>query len=93
MRATTAVIIILCVIVSTYLYVMALCYLCDLYEQRKLAKRDVEEKKRKEELQRAIAETEMRRQSEMDRRRRAAEERRQRGPVVGNGASHMPARP
>jgi predicted Holliday junction resolvase-like endonuclease len=93
MGAISIVLIILCVIVTTYLYVMGLCYLCDVYEQRKLAKRDAEEKRRKEELQRAIAETEMRRQTEVERRKRSAEERRQRGRIAANGASHMPARP
>ena len=82
MRATTVIFIILGVIVCTYLYVMALCYLCDIYEKRKLARRDVEEKKRKEELHRAIAETETRRQAEMQRRMKAAEERRQRGSIA-----------
>ena len=82
MRATTVMIVILGVIVCTYLYVMALCYLCDVYEKRKLVKRDAEEKRRKEELHRAITETEMRRQAEMQRRMKAAEERRQRGAIT-----------
>ena len=60
---------------GTYFYVMALCYLCDLYEQRRLAKQRAEEKKRKERLQRAIDEAEARRQSEMERRKRLAQAR------------------
>lgn len=82
MQATTVIVIVLGVIVVTYMYVMALCYLCDIYEKKKLAKRDAEEKRRKEELHRAIAETEMRRQAEMQRRMKAAEERRQRGTIT-----------
>jgi type VI protein secretion system component VasK len=87
MRATTVVMVVLGVVVCTYLYVMGLCYLCDLYERRKLAKQDAEEKRHKEELHRAIAETEMRRQAEVQRRMKAAEERRQRGPL---GVKQMP---
>ena len=61
-------IIVLLILVSLYFYVMGLCYLCDLYE----------EKKRKERLHRAIEETEMRRKSEIERRKNLAQARMQR---------------
>ena len=67
----------LLVFVGTYFYVMGLCYLCDLYEQKKLAKQRAEEKKRKERLHRAIEETEKKRKSETERRRRLAQARMQ----------------
>jgi predicted Holliday junction resolvase-like endonuclease len=79
MRAATIGIIGLLVLVCTYLYVMALCYLCDHYERKQNSKREAEEKRRKQELQRAIDETELRRRAELERRKRVAEERRQRG--------------
>ena len=62
-------------LVGTYFYVMALCHLCDLYEQKRLAKQKAEEKKRKERLQRAIDEAETRRKSEMERRKRLTQAR------------------
>ncbi len=81
MRAMIIVAIILGVLAGIYLYVMALCYLCDVYEQKKLAKQEAEEKRRREDLKRIIEETEMRRRAEMERRKKVAEERRRRGPI------------
>jgi len=71
-------IIVLLILVSLYFYVMGLCYLCDLYEEKKRAKQRAEEKKRKERLHRAIEETEMRRKSEIERRKNLAQARMQR---------------
>ncbi len=82
MHVTMVMLIILGVIGCTYMYVMALCYLCDVYERKKLAKQDAHEQRRKEEIHRAIAETEMRRQAETKRRIKAAEERRQRSSIA-----------
>lgn len=79
MRAMIVGAIALSVIVGTYLYVMGLCYLCDLYERKKLAKKEAEEKNRREELKRVIDETEMRRKAEMERRKKLAMARRQGG--------------
>ena len=77
---------IVCAIVGTYLYVMGLCYLCDLYEAKKQRKQQEEEKRRKEELRRAVDEAEMRRKAETERRRRMADARKQR-------SRHAPQRP
>lgn len=66
-------------IAGIYLYVMALCHLCDVYERKKLAKQEAEEKRRKEELKRVIEESELRRKMEIERRKKMAEARRQRG--------------
>lgn len=78
MSAATLGIIALCALAGTYLYVTGLCYLCDLHEQKKLNKREEQEKRRKEELHRAIEETERRRKEELARRKQLAETRRQR---------------
>ncbi len=77
MGAAAIGVIALLLLVCTYLYVMGLCYLCDLYEKKQLAKRQDEENRRKQELQRVIEETEMKRKVELERRKRLAEERRQ----------------
>ena len=90
MGAATIGIIALFILVCTYLYVMALCYLCDVYEKKQLAKRQGQEKKRKQELQRAIEETEMRRKTELERRKRVIEERRQQA-IKQTKSTHMQA--
>jgi len=91
MKATTLGIIALFILVGTYLYVMAMCYLCDLYDRRQNVKREEEEKRRKRELQRVIEETELRKRADLERRRRAAEERRQRiaPPQAANRVQHV----
>ncbi|MBI4830644.1 MAG: hypothetical protein HY801_03630 [Candidatus Lindowbacteria bacterium] len=76
MRAMTWVVVGLCVVVATYMYVMALCYLCDLHEEKKRAKHEAEEKRRRQELQRAFEQVEMQRKHDVEQRKRLAEERR-----------------
>lgn len=83
---------ILCAIVGTYLYVMGLCYLCDLYELRKRKKQAEEEKRRKEELRRALDEAEMRRKTQIERRKQLARGRNQYGNNGIQRPSENPAR-
>lgn len=80
MRAMTWLVVGFCVAVGTYMYVMTLCYLCDVHEEKKQAKQDAEEKRRKQELHRALEQVEMQRKQEVEQRRRVAEERRLRMP-------------
>ena len=80
-------IIALSILVCIYLYVMGLCYLCDLYERRQNLKRGEAEKRRKQELQRAIEETEARRKAEIQRRKSAMEQRRQKRNIRAEQAS------
>ena len=77
MAATTLAIIVICVLAGTYLYVMALCNLCDLYARRKQEKQEEEEKRRKKELKLARDQAEMRRKQEMERRKQLARARTQ----------------
>jgi hypothetical protein len=58
----------LCAVVGTYLYVMGLCYLCDLYEMKRQKKQEEEEKRRKEKLHQALDEAEKKRKAEARRR-------------------------
>jgi len=73
----TIAVIIICGIVSIYLYVMGLCYLCDLYEVRKQKKRDQEEMRRKEKMWKNMADAEALQRAQMERRRQIAEARKQ----------------
>ncbi len=92
MGAVTFVIIAVCIVVGIYLYVMGLCYLCDLHERRKAAKREAEEKRRKEDLQLALEQAEARRRQEIERRKNLAQARRQK-PAGNSGMPKRPARP
>ncbi len=83
----------LSVIVGTYVYVMTLCYLCDLYEQKKEKRRLAEAEKRKEELRRARTQAEMRRTQQMERRKQLAKARREKGTRGTQHPSSGPAGP
>ncbi len=75
MGAMTIVVLVLCGFVLTYLYVMGLCYLCDLYSLKQEKKREEAEKRRKKELRAALDHVEMKRKEEIERRKRLAKER------------------
>lgn len=77
---------ILCAAVGIYLYVMGLCYLCDLYEERKQRRKEEEEQRRKEQLLQAIEETEKRKKAQVERRKRLAKS----PPRTSQGRIHQP---
>lgn len=85
-------IIALCGLAGSYLYVMGLCYICDVYERNKQKKQQELEKKRKEELKFAVEQAELKRKQELkarkERRRHLEKVRRQRG---FNGGQSRPA--
>ena len=81
----------LCAIAGTYFYVMALCNLVDLHEEKKIKKQQEKEKKRKEQLRLAAEHVEMRRKQETERRKRLIEARRRQGlqkPLRENARPH-----
>jgi len=92
MRAITVGIIALCALAGTYLYVMGLCYICDVYERNKQKKQQELEKKRKQELRLAVEQAELKRkralEARRERRRQSEEARRQMG---FNGGQSRPA--
>ena len=85
-------IIALCGLAGSYLYVMGLCYICDVYERNKRKKQQELEKKRKEELKLATEHAELKRKRAFEarrkRRRQAEVARRQMG---FNGGQSQPA--
>jgi hypothetical protein len=85
-------IIAVCALAGTYLYVMGLCYICDLYERNKQKKHQKLEKKRKEELKLTAEQAEVKRKRDLEgrreRRRKMEEARRQMG---FNGGQSRPA--
>jgi len=87
MGAMTIVVLVLCCFVLTYLYVMGLCYLCDLYSLKQEKKREEAEKRRKEELRAALDHVEMRRKEEVERRKRLAKERKERSLAAADSKS------
>ncbi|RJP69873.1 MAG: hypothetical protein C4532_10085 [Candidatus Abyssobacteria bacterium SURF_17] len=89
MRAMMIGVIILCASAGVYLYVMLLCHLCDVYERKKQAQRDAVERRRREDLQRALDQAEMRRRMEIERRKQLAEARRQAANGRNGGARHQ----
>jgi uncharacterized membrane protein len=92
MGATTIAVLVVCALAATYLYVMALCYLADLYTQRKENLKQKAEKERKEILRQALDAAEMKRKKEEQRRRQLARERKQRGIAAANRPSKQQPR-
>jgi hypothetical protein len=84
MGATTIAVIVVCALAGTYLYVMGLCYLCDLYSLRKEKQKQEEEKKRKEQIKIALDHAEAKRKAEIARRKGLAKARRERGLVTAD---------
>jgi biopolymer transport protein ExbB/TolQ len=93
MGATTLAVIVICVLAGTYLYVMALCHLCDVYARRKQEKQEEEERRRKKELKLALEQVEMRRKQEMGRRKQLARARTQKQRNVTRQAPRKTAGP
>ena len=87
MGATTIAVIVVCALAGTYLYVMALCYLVDLYTERKENLKQKAEKERKERLRQALDAAELKRKKEVQHRRQLTKARNQRGTVAANRPS------
>jgi predicted membrane protein len=73
----------LCAVAFTYMYVMALCYLCDMYERKKQVKQEEAEKRRKELLRQAFDQADVKRREDIERRKRLAETRRKQSIMPG----------
>ena len=86
MGAITIAALVICSIAITYLYVMGLCYLCDLYTLSKQKKQEAAEKRRKEELRLAREQAEMKREQDMELRKQRIKARRER--VAANNRTH-----
>lgn len=75
----TIAVLVVCGIAVTYLYVMGLCYLCDLYTLRQKKKQEAAERRRKAELQMARYQAEARRKQDIELRKKLAKARKNRG--------------
>jgi uncharacterized protein YaiL (DUF2058 family) len=93
MGAITIAVIVLCALAGTYLYVMGLCYLCDMYTLQKEKKREAEEKRRKERIRIALDQAEAKRKAEIARRKQLAKARRERGLTTAENISKRKSPP
>lgn len=93
MGAMTIAVIVVCALAGTYLYVMGLCYLCDLYSLQKEKKKEAEEKKRKEHIRIALDQAAERRKAEIARRKQLMKARRERGLVSAENLSKRKSPP
>ena len=93
MGATTIAVLAVGALVGIYLYVMGLCYLCDLYALRKQKKLEEAEQVRKERIREALDRAEMKRKQELRRRKQLARARREKGVVTPDTLSRNHLRP
>ncbi len=78
MGTTMIAVLVVCALAGTFLYVMGLCYIADLYSQHKENLKQEAEKKRKELLGQALDAVEAKRKKEELRRRQMVRDRNQR---------------
>ncbi len=82
MGAITIFALVACGFMLVYLYVMGMCYLCDVYKLKQERKRAEAEKRRRKQLRSARERAEKRRELEMERRKRLAIAGKRRGTVT-----------